>query len=234
MIIIRTDSLIFNYRHKQNTFESIRSDRNLFSKQLLELQGQINELKQTFRSINYSIEQLKDEISSKDHSIVKDHFLHHAVDKERELLNNEIIKIKKQINSSIVIIDNQSTEILKLNHIIEEANNEKSHQSKEYHAIRSERNVLTSQIIKRNTELSNIYNIIKLQKSNLILNEARYFKIINDIKAYKEHLKAFIESNEDVIQEIKIIEKLKYSVIYMGKISRILFHIYLNAIRFEI
>lgn len=65
-------------RHKQNTYESIRSDRNLFSKQLIDSQDNINSLKKTFKVINYSIEQLKDEISIKDHSIVKEHFLHHA------------------------------------------------------------------------------------------------------------------------------------------------------------
>jgi len=65
-------------RHKQNTYESIRSDRNLFSKQLIDSQDNINTLKKTFKVINYSIEQLKDEISIKDHTIVKEHFLHHA------------------------------------------------------------------------------------------------------------------------------------------------------------
>ena len=67
------------------------------------------------------IEQLKDEISVKDNALVKEHFMHHSVDRERELLKNELTKIRKQIESSENIISNQKMEILKLTRIIEEA-----------------------------------------------------------------------------------------------------------------
>ena len=94
-------------KHKQTLYEAVRSDRNLYSKQLIESQEEINELKRKFRSMNHLIDQLKDEISGKDHAIVKEHFHHHSVDKEKELLKNEIAKIKKQIVTSDQIIENQ-------------------------------------------------------------------------------------------------------------------------------
>jgi hypothetical protein len=43
----------------------------------------------------------------KDNAIVKEHFCHHSVEKEREILKNEITKIKKQLHSSDTIIENQ-------------------------------------------------------------------------------------------------------------------------------
>ena len=33
------------------------------------------------------------EISVKDHAIVKEHFQHHSVDKDKEILKNEITKV---------------------------------------------------------------------------------------------------------------------------------------------
>ena len=44
----------------------------------------------------------------------------YSVDKERELLKNELTKIKKQVQASEGIIENQVVELLKLNRIIEE------------------------------------------------------------------------------------------------------------------
>jgi hypothetical protein len=55
--------------------------------------------------MNHSIDQLKDEISGKDHAIVKEHFLHHTVDKERELLKNELTNYQ----SNLQIIKNKRT-----------------------------------------------------------------------------------------------------------------------------
>lgn len=130
-------------KQKQSMYESVRSDRNLYSKQLLDSQEEINLLKRNFRSMNHHIDQMKEEISVRDHSIVKEHFLHHSVDKERELLKNELTKIRKQVQSSELIVENQRVEIMKLQRIIEEADQERQRQKNELGAILSERNLLT-------------------------------------------------------------------------------------------
>ena len=61
-------------KHKQTLYEAVRSDRNLFSKQLSDSQEAISEQRRKFRMMNHNIEQLKEEISTKDHGIVKEHF----------------------------------------------------------------------------------------------------------------------------------------------------------------
>lgn len=85
--------------------------------------------------MNHSIDQMKEEISIKDHAIVKEHFQHHSVDKDKEILKNEITKIKKQLNSSNVIMENQRIEIVKLQRIIEEADAESTRQKNELSAV---------------------------------------------------------------------------------------------------
>ena len=115
--------------------------------------------------MNHTIEQLKEEISVKDHGIVKEHFLHHSVDKERELLKNELTKIRKQVQSSEGIIENQRVELLKLNRIIEEADQERRRQRNELTSVIAERKLLTGQVVKRNYELGEMYDRIKLQVS---------------------------------------------------------------------
>lgn len=53
-------------KQQQNLYEAVRSDRNLYSKNLIEAQDEIAEMKRKFKIMNHQIEQLKEEINSKD------------------------------------------------------------------------------------------------------------------------------------------------------------------------
>ena len=64
-------------------------------------------MKRKFKIMNHQIEQLKEEITSKDHDLVKEHFEHHKVQKEIDGLKNDLTRIRKQIQSSEQIINNQ-------------------------------------------------------------------------------------------------------------------------------
>lgn len=204
-------------KHKQNLYEAVRADRNLYSKQLMESQDEINNLKRKFRLINHLIDQIKEEINSKDHSIVKEHFHHHSVDKERELLKNELTKIRKQVLSSEQIIENQHVEVLKLTRIIEEAELEKLRQNNELIAIISERNLLTAQVVKRNYELSEMYDKIKVQRSNLRIGERSYDKILKKLQDFKQELIQLVSNNNEIITKLEDIEPLKRQVLKLQK-----------------
>jgi hypothetical protein len=46
-------------KNKQNLYEAVRSDRNLYSKQLIDSQEEINTMRRQYRSKNHLIDQLK-------------------------------------------------------------------------------------------------------------------------------------------------------------------------------
>ena len=50
-------------KQQQNLYEGVRADRNLYSKNLIEAQDEIQEMKRKFKIMNHQIEQLKEEIS---------------------------------------------------------------------------------------------------------------------------------------------------------------------------
>lgn len=204
-------------KHKQNLYEAVRADRNLYSKQLIESQDEINALKRKFRLTNHQIDQIKEEISSKDHAIVKEHFYHHSVDKERELLKNELTKIRKQVVSSEQIIENQHVEVLKLTRIIEEADLERQRQSNELIAIVSEKNLLTAQVVNRNGELRDMYDKIKIQRSSLRIGEKQYHNCMLKLKEYKKQLVKIVEENNNVITELTSLENLRRSCLRLEK-----------------
>ncbi|EDL94395.1 rCG64273, partial [Rattus norvegicus] len=75
---------IFDYRKKiaesetklkqqQNLYEAVRSDRNLYSKNLVEAQDEITEMKRKLKIMTHQVDQLKEEISAKEAALVKLH-----------------------------------------------------------------------------------------------------------------------------------------------------------------
>jgi hypothetical protein len=185
--------------------------------------------------MNLHIDQMKEEISTKDHLIVKEHFLHHSVDKERELLKNELTKIRKQVHiyhiyikpspsmvqisikplplyenhllnphtntqvqSSEVIIENQRVEVMKLQRIIEEADQESQRQKNELAAVLSERNLLTAQLVKRNAELGEMYQRIKIQRSNLRIGERNFHNFYATLANWQGELHDTVHEHNEV------------------------------------
>ena len=63
-------------KQQQNLYEAVRSDRNLYSKNLIESQDEITEMKRKLKIMNHQIDQLKEEITGKEAALVKEHLDH--------------------------------------------------------------------------------------------------------------------------------------------------------------
>uniref|UniRef100_H2ZK26 Cilia- and flagella-associated protein 58 central coiled coil domain-containing protein n=1 Tax=Ciona savignyi TaxID=51511 RepID=H2ZK26_CIOSA len=59
-------------KQQQNLYEAVRSDRNLYSKNLIEAQDEITEMKRKLKIMNHQIDQLKEEITTKEAALVKE------------------------------------------------------------------------------------------------------------------------------------------------------------------
>ncbi|CAM9805068.1 unnamed protein product [Chrysoparadoxa australica] len=196
-------------KQQQNLYEAVRSDRNTYSKNLIEVQDDIKVIKRKFRNMTHHIEQLKEEIILKDSALVKEHFQHHCVDKERDLLRNEVAKIRKQIASSELIISNQRAEVQKLSEIIQEADDERQRQFKERDAIASEKSILSWQLTKRNDELAVLYEKLKVQLSALHRGEVRYMTVCGELKAQQDQIATMTQELAEATSQVKDTSKLK-------------------------
>merc|ERR1712070_539055 len=141
-------------KQQQHLYESVRSDRNQYSKHLIESQDEIAEMKRKFKIMNHQIEQLKEEIQAKDQAYVKERIEHTRSDKEKEALKNELMRIKKLVSTAETTMKNYQAEVDKLNHIISEADAERFRQQREYDVVINERDILGTQLIRRNDELA--------------------------------------------------------------------------------
>ncbi|XP_062390112.1 cilia- and flagella-associated protein 58 [Sardina pilchardus] len=176
-------------KQQQNLYEAVRSDRNLYSKNLIEAQDEITELKRKLKIMNHQIDQLKEEINGKEAALVKEHLEFQRVEKEKEVLKAELQKLKQQAQETKQFIDNQEAEERKLLKIIADADAERLRQKKELDQVISERDILGTQLVRRNDELALLYEKIKIQQSILSKGELQYSQRVEDLRLLKMEIK---------------------------------------------
>lgn len=109
----------------------------------------------------------------------------------------ELQLMKKEATESKAYIEQQQTEERKLLKIIQEADSERLRQKKELDQVISERDILGTQLVRRNDELALLYEKIKIQKSTLDKGQSFKFgeKIVHHLfnKRQKIHMELFFE-----------------------------------------
>jgi chromosome segregation ATPase len=196
-------------KQQQNLYEQVRADRNTYSKNLIEHQNEILEMRRKFKMMNHQIEQLKEEITGKDHSLVKEHFEHHKVEREKDVLKNAVTKAKKRTVNCRQISSQQASEISKLNSILQEAEAERDRQAKEISSITSEQQLLGSQLTQRNQELRQLYEKIKLLRARLTTGEKYYDKICNQTNEYYKTIDTLKTELENAKGNVTELDELK-------------------------
>merc|ERR1719195_2177125 len=136
--------------------------------------------------MHHQIEQLKEEIKEKDKQLITEHFEHQFISKESDKTKENLEKHSKQQKRLQQVVDLQQQEIKKLEATIQEAEVERQNQRKEFEAVTSERNILSTQLIRRNEELAILYEKIKIQESTLKKGEIQYKSRLDDIRKQKE------------------------------------------------
>merc|ERR1719181_609113 len=172
-------------KQQQHLYESVRSDRNLYSKSLIEAQDEIAEMKRKFKIMNHQIEQLKEEIAAKDEALVKESFAHQKVEKQCEQMRNEISRMRRLLESNDDVIHKQDAEIRRLGSMIRRMDDEALTQRKEYDQVINERDILGTQLIRRNDELALLYEKLKIQMSTLRKGEAQYAARVQDVRVLR-------------------------------------------------
>ncbi|KAJ3145612.1 hypothetical protein HDU89_006976 [Geranomyces variabilis] len=176
-------------KEAQAVYETMRGERNFYSKNLVESQDEITEMKRKVKIMGHQIEQLKEEIASKEGALVKEHFEHSKLEKAKEVLSVQIGKLQLQYEDAQQMIQNQQSEESKLRHIISTADTDRLRQKKEYETLVQERDILGTQLIRRNDELSLLYEKIKIQTSTLHKGELQYRERLEDIRVCKLEIK---------------------------------------------
>eukprot|EP00992_Anisonema_acinus_P014683 TRINITY_DN9407_c0_g1_i1.p1 TRINITY_DN9407_c0_g1~~TRINITY_DN9407_c0_g1_i1.p1 ORF type:complete len:904 (-),score=433.25 TRINITY_DN9407_c0_g1_i1:147-2804(-) len=197
-------------KQQQNLYEAVRSDRNLYSKNLIEAHDEINEMKRKFKIMNHQIDQLKEEISTKEKALVEEHFAQKKTEKLVETLKGEIQYLKGQKESQQRKIQGLDQEINQLNQIIADCDAERAKQKKKLNHVMNERDILGTQLIRRNDELALLYEKIRIQQSTLNKGEIQYRDRLVDIRMLRlkiQELKRNLHITQGQVRNIDDLKK---------------------------
>ncbi|XP_038070552.1 cilia- and flagella-associated protein 58-like [Patiria miniata] len=204
-------------KQQQNLYEAVRSDRNLYSKNLIESQDEITEMKRKLKIMNHQIDQLKEEITAKEAALVKEHLDHQRVEKEKEALKGELQRMKQQATESKAYIEAQEAEERKLLKIISEADAERLRQKKELDQVISERDILGTQLVRRNDELALLYEKIKIQQSTLAKGEMQYRQRLEDVRLLKLEIKKLRREKNILNKSVANVDDLRREVYHLQR-----------------
>ena len=176
-------------RQQQTLYEQVRGDRNQFSKQLIDAQDDIAEMRKKFKILGHQVEQLQEELAAKEQALVKEHFDFQRAEKSREYVQNELNRKNQLIKSNQELISQQDNELKRLASTIRKMDDEALSQRKEYDQVINERDILGTQLIRRNDELALLYEKLRVQVAALKTGELGYQGRLDDIRMLRIKVK---------------------------------------------
>ncbi|XP_039537748.1 cilia- and flagella-associated protein 58 [Pimephales promelas] len=155
-------------KQQKNLYEDVRTERDLFSKNLIEAKDDLQKMKQQAQETKQSNEKLEAE--------------------ERELLK-----------------------------IIAKADVERIRQKKELDQVICERDLLGTQLVKRNDELKLLYEKIKIQESIINKGHLHYNEKVEDIRLLKLEIKKQRREKNILNKTASNVEDLRQEVFHMQR-----------------
>eukprot|EP00658_Telonema_sp_P-2_P077724 TRINITY_DN7096_c0_g1_i1.p1 TRINITY_DN7096_c0_g1~~TRINITY_DN7096_c0_g1_i1.p1 ORF type:complete len:433 (-),score=155.08 TRINITY_DN7096_c0_g1_i1:73-1290(-) len=202
---------------QQHLYEQVRSDRNLYSKKLIEAQDEISELKQKFKIMDHQIDQLKEELGMKEKKYFEEQ-ARQKTDKEK------LMKIRKQANEYITKFDvvkkrsealNQ--EIKQLTKVINQCDAELSAQQQQFLTATNERDILGTQLIRRNDELALLYEKLRIQQQTANKGEVQYRDRLIDIRMLRLKINELRSSIHTAQVRVKNIDDIRTHIITLQR-----------------
>ncbi|NWT10307.1 CFA58 protein, partial [Vireo altiloquus] len=204
-------------KQQQNLCETLRSERTLYGKNLIEAKDEIAEMKMKLKAATRQLDQLKDELKEKDAALEKAHVEQEHSENEKESLKSELLKLTKQALETKAYIENQEAEEKKLLKIIAEADTERLKQKKEFDKVLSERHALGSQLIRRNDEVALLYEKVKIQQAILNRGETEYRQRMEDMRILKLEIKKLRREKGILGKSVANVEELRWEFNHMQK-----------------
>ncbi|XP_032551331.1 cilia- and flagella-associated protein 58 [Chiroxiphia lanceolata] len=204
-------------KQQQNICETLRAERSLYSKNLIEAKDEIADMKMKLKTSTRQLDQLKEELKDKDVALEKAHLDHQHSEEEKESLKAEVALMTRQALETKTFIENQEAEERKLLNIIAEADAERLKHTKEFDKVLSERHALATQLIRRNDEVALLYEKIKIQQAILNRGESEYRQRVEDIRILKLEIKKLRREKGILGKSAANVEELRFEVNHMQK-----------------
>ncbi|CAH0597808.1 unnamed protein product [Chrysodeixis includens] len=162
--------------------DACRAERNMLHKNYTEALDEIQDLKQKLKMLAYQIEQLKEDISGKEAGLKSCEGFLGKCNKRNEQLRMEIQSGHAKLSEARADIAALRQEEARLNRIVQEGDAARAKLAKELEGLMNERDVVGAQLVRRNDEISLLYEKIRILEVTLQRGERQYEQRVEDIR----------------------------------------------------
>lgn len=195
-------------KQQQNMYECAQYERNIQSKSLSDIHGEILDMKKRSQIIERQSNQLKQDISKAETNLVKEHYHHYYSDKDKQRFQDEIKKTKIRIASLERTSASHDLEKQRLLKVAEETDLEYQTKQKERSNILNERDTLGVQLVAENDLIKNLDTQIKL-KLSIIYREGLYYQAkLSEIDSLSTDCEIIMDERKEIGKKIKSIDSL--------------------------
>ncbi|XP_018404761.1 PREDICTED: cilia- and flagella-associated protein 58-like [Cyphomyrmex costatus] len=205
------------YRQHQSLFEAVRAERNLCNRNLIETQEEVQDLKNKLKVTSQQTEQLKEDITMKEANLVKKEFLLRKVEKEKEELKIDLRASRMEISDLRQQIEEAKKKEKSLRQAIHQADSDIVRQKKNIDNVMNERDILGTQLVRRNDELGLQYSRIKVLNRTLQCGEKQYNQKLGDIRLLKFEVKRLRTEKMLLEKNIFNVSDLRQEVFHLNR-----------------
>ena len=162
------------YRAQTALLESVRGDRNLYSKSLLSAQDREAELRRKAKATQHQVDQLKELIKVRDWSLAGTLMASQALEARAEAAAGEAGRLQRALDAAREAEQAQARALSKLEAVVREADTDRARLRQEHAVVVGERDVLGTQLIRRNDELALVYEKVRVQGAALMRGQAHF------------------------------------------------------------
>merc|ERR1719195_593933 len=139
------------------------------------------------------------------------------VEELNERLKDSKEKAQRRMKNLMNIVETQRTEMKKLESTIQEAEHERQSQQKELEGVIGERDILGTQLIRRNEELALLYEKIKIQQSTLQKGEIQYQERVQEVNSLRAEIRKSKNDVADAKAQVTNVDSLKREIHHLNK-----------------
>lgn len=138
-------------------------------------------------------------------------------EKEKDVLKVDLQTANKEISTLRHDIEERKLEEKRLRRTLQSAENDITHYKKEIETIMNERDILGTQLVRRNDELSLQYSRLKIFQTTIRRGDAQYAQRLDDIRLLKLEVKKLRTEKALLSKSITNVSDLRQEIFHLDR-----------------
>ncbi|RNF12386.1 Trypanosoma vivax [Trypanosoma conorhini] len=173
---------------QQDLLDRVSADRARTEKQLKESEMEWSALRQRYLTNDEEIQLLKMQLIAKEGALCRLHMVRRQLQRDISNAEQRASHLKDDGLNAHARRETLEAEAQQLTQLIAECDAEKSKHQSKFAALVNERNVLATQLIRRNEELRLLYSKIRLQECSLEKGASEYDRQVRNVESTRDEL----------------------------------------------